>query len=54
MACLHLFLPNAWIFAGLPARLYGDVIIAVDSTWIKVPIRDEWMQEKWKVRRGWI
>jgi len=37
-----------------PALLAGDVIIAVDSTGIKVTNRGEWMREKWKVRRGWI
>jgi len=31
-----------------------DVIIALDSTGIKVTNRGEWMRQKWKVRRGWI
>jgi mRNA-degrading endonuclease RelE of RelBE toxin-antitoxin system len=30
------------------------VIIAIDSTGIKVTNRGEWMRGKWKVRRGWI
>ena len=30
------------------------VVIAVDSTGIKVTNRGEWMREKWKVHRGWI
>jgi hypothetical protein len=37
-----------------PQRLSNDVIVAVDSTGIKVTNRGEWMREKWKVRRGWI
>lgn len=34
--------------------LRKDVIVAVDSTGIKVTNRGEWMREKWKIRRGWI
>jgi hypothetical protein len=30
------------------------VVIAVDSTGIKVSNRGEWMREVWKVHRGWI
>jgi hypothetical protein len=30
------------------------VVIAVDSTGIKVTNRGEWMREVWKVHRGWI
>jgi hypothetical protein len=30
------------------------VVIAVDSTGIKVTNRGEWMREKWRVYRGWI
>jgi hypothetical protein len=30
------------------------VVVAVDSTGIKVTNRGEWMREKWKVRRGWL
>lgn len=31
-----------------------DVIIALDSSGIKVTNRGEWIREKWKRRRGWI
>jgi len=31
-----------------------DVVIAVDSTGIKVTNRGEWIRKKWKVHRGWI
>ncbi|MCT8338419.1 IS5 family transposase [Methanoculleus sp. Afa-1] len=37
-----------------PELLAGDVIIAADSTGIKVTNRGEWLREKWRVRRGWI
>lgn len=30
------------------------VVVAVDSTGIKVTNRGEWMREKWKIHRGWI
>jgi hypothetical protein len=30
------------------------VVIAVDSTGIKVTNRGEWMREKWRIHRGWI
>ncbi len=39
---------------GTPELLAEDVIIAVDSTGIKVTNRGEWMREQWKVRGGWI
>jgi hypothetical protein len=32
----------------------GDVVIAIDSTGIKVTNRGEWMREKWRIHRGWI
>jgi len=32
----------------------GDVIVAIDSTGIKVTNRGEWMREKWRIHRGWI
>jgi hypothetical protein len=32
----------------------GDVVIAIDSTGIKVTNRGEWMREMWKIHRGWI
>jgi hypothetical protein len=31
-----------------------NMIIAVDSTGIKVANRGEWIRHKWKVRRGWL
>lgn len=31
-----------------------DLVIALDSTGVKVSNRGEWMRDKWKVRRGWI
>ncbi len=37
-----------------PEVLAEDVIVAADSTGIKVTNRGEWMREKWRVRRGWI
>jgi len=37
-----------------PELLSGEVVVAVDSTGIKVTNRGEWMREKWRVRRGWI
>ena len=37
-----------------PAFPSGHIIVAVDSTGIKVTNRGEWMREKWRVRRGWI
>jgi hypothetical protein len=30
------------------------VVIAVDSSGIKVTNRGEWIREKWKIHRGWI
>ena len=38
----------------VPELLAEDVIVAADSTGIKVTNRGEWMREKWRVRRGWI
>lgn len=39
----------------LPLQDLGnDVIIALDSTGMKVSNRGEWMRHKWKVRKGWI
>lgn len=34
--------------------LADDVIVAADSTGIKVTNRGEWMREKWGAGRGWI
>jgi hypothetical protein len=33
---------------------HDDMVIAVDSTGVKVTNRGEWLREKWKVHRGWI
>jgi hypothetical protein len=35
-------------------RLGNDIIIALDSTGIKVANRGEWMRHKWDVRRGYL
>jgi hypothetical protein len=35
-------------------RLGNDIIIALDSTGIKVSNRGEWMRHKWHVRRGYL
>jgi DDE family transposase len=32
----------------------NDIVIAIDSTGIKVANRGEWMREKWKTRRGFL
>jgi len=37
-----------------PATLSGNIVVAVDSTGLKVTNCGEWMREKWKVHRGWI
>lgn len=37
-----------------PAITSEEIIIAVDSSGIKVHKRGEWMREKYKKRRGWI
>jgi hypothetical protein len=37
-----------------PTLSSSEVVVAVDSTGIKVTNRGEWMREKWQVRRGWI
>lgn len=36
------------------ANPQDNIVIATDSTGIKVANRGEWMRHKWKVRRGWI
>ena len=39
----------------LPLQDIGnDVIIALDSSGMKVSNRGEWIRHKWKVRKGWI
>lgn len=35
-------------------RIGNDIIIALDSTGIKVSNRGEWMRHKWHVRRGYL
>lgn len=41
--------------SDLPLQDMGnDVIIALDSSGMKVSNRGEWMRHKWKVRKGWI
>jgi transposase len=35
-------------------HLGNDIIIAIDSTGIKVANRGEWMRDKWKMRRGFL
>ena len=37
-----------------PEICNDDIIIAVDSTGIKVANRGEWMRDKWKKRRGFL
>jgi hypothetical protein len=39
---------------GVPEVLKEDVVIAIDSTGIKVTNRGEWLREKWKIHRGWL
>ena len=35
-------------------RLGNDVVIALDSTGIKVDNRGEWIRHKWHVRKGYV
>jgi hypothetical protein len=35
-------------------RLGNDIIIALDSTGLKVANRGEWMRHKWHVRKGYL
>mgnify|MGYP000274079309 CR=1 FL=1 len=35
-------------------ELGNDVIIALDSTGMKISSRGEWIRHKWKVRKGWV
>ena len=32
----------------------NQVVVAPDSSGIKVTNRGEWMRKKWKIHRGWI
>ncbi len=38
----------------LPENLGEDLIIAIDSSGMKITNRGEWMRHKWKTRKGWI
>jgi len=39
----------------LPLQEIGnDVIVALDSTGMKVSSRGEWIRHKWKVKKGWV
>jgi hypothetical protein len=46
IACMELEIP-------VP-RGDGPVVVAIDSTGVKVTNRGEWMREKWHRHRGWI
>ena len=35
-------------------KLGNDIVIALDSTWIKVANRGEWMHHKWHARKGYL
>ena len=35
-------------------ELNDDIIVALDSTGMKVSSRGEWIRHKWKVKEGWI
>src|SRR2546421_8923942 len=35
-------------------KLGNDIVIALDSTGIKVANRGEWMRDKWNVRKGYL
>ncbi|MCD6148512.1 IS5 family transposase [bacterium] len=39
---------------NLPENLGRDIVVAVDSSGIKVTNRGEWIRNKWKIRKGWI
>lgn len=38
----------------IPECQQEDMVIAIDSSGIKVTNRGEWLREKWKVHRGWL
>jgi len=38
----------------LPEQYEEDLIIAIDSSGMKVTNRGEWIRSKWKIRKGWI
>jgi len=35
-------------------ELDNDIIVAIDSTGMKVSSRGEWIRHKWKVKKGWV
>jgi hypothetical protein len=35
-------------------RIGNDIVIALDSTGIKVANRGEWIRDKWNVRKGYL
>jgi len=35
-------------------ELNDDIVVAIDSTGMKVSSRGEWMRHKWKVKKGWV
>ena len=38
----------------IPENRIENLVIAIDSSGIKVTNRGEWLREKWKVHRGWL
>ena len=38
----------------LPENPGEDLVVAIDSTGMKVTNRGEWTRHKWKTRKGWI
>jgi len=38
----------------LPEQYEEDLIIAIDSSGMKVTNRGEWIRNKWRIRKGWI
>lgn len=44
----------SFVLADTIMQSSDDVVVAVDSTGVKVTNRGEWMREKWRVHRGWI
>ena len=39
---------------NLPENLGRDIVVAVDSSGMKVTNRGEWIRNKWRIRKGWI
>ena len=38
----------------IPRNLREDLVVAIDSSGMKVTNRGEWIRHKWKTHRGWI